>query len=238
MTQAASPSIAAPPDGALNVLDLTKQYPTRAEPLIVLRGINLHLARGDELAIVGPSGSGKSTLLNILGALDRPSSGTVRLGSADPFTLPDRDLARFRSQRIGFVFQDHHLLPQCTALENVLLPKLALEGRALPKDIQSARELLRQVGLENRVDHVPAELSGGERQRVAIARALMNGPALLLCDEPTGNLDSKSSRAVGDLLHAVAAASNAILIVVTHSPALAETFARRLRMNDGSLESE
>ena len=133
--------------------------------------------------------------------------------------------------------QDHHLLPQCTALENVLLPKLALESNA-KAELPRARDLLKQVGLEQRVNHVPAELSGGERQRVAIARALMNGPSLLLCDEPTGNLDSTSSRAVGELLHAVAAATRAILIVVTHSPALAETFKRRVRMNDGRLESE
>jgi lipoprotein-releasing system ATP-binding protein len=223
-----------PPTGQLVVTDLHKEYPTPAQPLVVLRGISLTLGPGDELAIVGPSGSGKSTLLNILGTLDRPSAGTVRLDGVDPFDLSERDLARFRSQRIGFVFQDHHLLPQCTALENVLLPRLALESNAA-SDVPRARQLLEQVGLEARADHVPAELSGGERQRVAIARALMNGPRLLLCDEPTGNLDSVSSRAVGELLHAVAVRTLATLIVVTHSSALAQTFGRRLRMNDGSL---
>jgi lipoprotein-releasing system ATP-binding protein len=222
------------PTGQLVVTDLRKEYPTPAEPLVVLRGISLSLLPGDELAIVGPSGSGKSTLLNILGTLDRPSAGGVHLDSIDPFTLSERELARFRSQRIGFVFQDHHLLPQCTALENVLLPRLALQKNA-SADIPRARELLQQVGLEQRADHVPAELSGGERQRVAIARALMNGPRVLLCDEPTGNLDSISSRAVGELLHAVAARTRAILIVVTHSSELAQTFGRRLRMNDGTL---
>jgi lipoprotein-releasing system ATP-binding protein len=218
----------------LTVTALQKSYPTPAEPLVVLRGIDLCLSPGDSLAIVGPSGSGKSTLLNILGTLDSPTSGTITLDDTNPFTLSPKDLAHFRARKIGFVFQDHHLLPQCSATENVLLAKLA-EGRVSDADAARAAELLQRVGLENRATHLPAELSGGERQRVAIARAVMNRPALLLADEPTGNLDTKSAQAIGELLHEVARETNAILIAVTHSPTLAATFPRRLHMQDGQL---
>ena len=218
----------------LTVESIWKEYPTPTDPLVVLRGVSMSLSHGDTLAVVGPSGSGKSTLLNILGTLDRPSRGTMRLGSIDPFSLSGAELARFRASRIGFVFQDHHLLPQCTAAENVLVPKLAL-SRATDADAARARELLSLVGLADRARHLPSELSGGERQRVAIARALMNGPEVLLCDEPTGNLDQKTSHAVAQLLLHLAAETNAILITVTHSPAIAEMFARRIRMTDGVL---
>jgi lipoprotein-releasing system ATP-binding protein len=225
---------AAAPGSGVRVADVHKSYPTPGEPLVVLRGVSLAIAAGESLAIVGPSGSGKSTLLNILGTLDRPTSGSVTLDGADPFALSPKGLATFRSTRVGFIFQDHHLLPQCTALENVLLPKLAA-GRVGKDDAGRAAALLEQVGLTGRSSHVPSELSGGERQRVAVARALMNRPSLLLCDEPTGNLDSKNSRAVGELLRAVAGQSGAMLVVVTHSEALAEMFDRRLRMADGVL---
>ena len=218
----------------LTVDGIWKEYPTPADPLVVLRGVSLSLSRGDTLAVVGPSGSGKSTLLNILGTLDRPSQGTVRLGAVDPFALAGAELARFRAARVGFVFQDHHLLPQCTAAENVLVPKLAI-GRATGADARRARELLSLVGLADRARHLPSELSGGERQRLAIARALMNGPELLLCDEPTGNLDQKTSHAIAQLLLHLAAETNAILITVTHSLAIAEQFGRQMRMNDGVL---
>ena len=221
-------------DAALVVLDVWKEYATPAEPLVVLRGVSFSPSRGDTLAIVGPSGSGKSTLLNILGTLDRPTRGSVKLGGVDPFSLPPAGLARFRSSRIGFVFQDHHLLPQCTAMENVLVAKLAM-GKVSDADAGRARDLLAMVGLADRARHLPSELSGGERQRVAIARALMNGPQLLLCDEPTGNLDQKTSHAIGQLLLHLAAETNAILIVVTHSSMLAAMFARQLRMVDGML---
>ena len=220
--------------GDLVVEEVWKEYPTPGEPLVVLNGVSFSLSTGDTLAIVGPSGSGKSTLLNILGTLDRATRGSIRLGGADPFALSPAQLARFRATEIGFVFQDHHLLPQCTALENVLIPKLAL-GRVTDSDAGRGAELLRLVGLEDRARHLPAELSGGERQRVAIARALMNGPKLLLCDEPTGNLDTKSSHAIGQLLLHLAAETNAILITVTHSPTIAEMFARQMRMADGVL---
>ena len=231
--QAPSESTASTPRG-LRVTDLHKEYPTPAEPLVVLRGVNLSLSPGESIAVVGPSGSGKSTLLNVLGTLDRPTRGEVRLDAVDPFALSVNDLARFRSERVGFIFQDHHLLPQCTALENVLVARLAL-GKVKREHSERAAELLRLVGLEGRATHVPAELSGGERQRVAIARALMNQPSLLLCDEPTGNLDPKTGSAVGELLRAVTAQTNAMLVVVTHSVALAEALPRRVRMEEGRL---
>jgi lipoprotein-releasing system ATP-binding protein len=216
----------------LIVTDLRKEYPTPTTPLVVLRGVNLRLSPGERLAIVGPSGSGKSTLLNILGTLDAPSGGSVRVGDADPFALDPKALAAFRSRSIGFIFQDHHLLPQCTALENVLLPRLAL-GKTNEEDRRRAVELLGQVGLADRVTHLPAELSGGERQRVAIARALVNRPAVLLCDEPTGNLDSKTADTVADLL--LSLTRETILIGVTHSEHLAGRFGRTMRMRDGEL---
>jgi lipoprotein-releasing system ATP-binding protein len=220
------------PTADLTVSNLHKQYPTPNDPLVVLRGVNLNLSPGQRLAIVGPSGSGKSTLLNIVGTLDTPTSGSVQLAGVDPFSLNAKDLARFRSQSIGFIFQDHHLLPQCTALENVLLPRLAL-GKTTEEDRRRAVELLGQVGLAQRVTHLPAELSGGERQRVAIARALINRPALLLCDEPTGNLDAKTADTIADLL--LSLSRDTILIGVTHSPHLAERFGRSMRMTDGEL---
>src|SRR5215213_5862150 len=175
----------------LEVRNLTKDYPTRGEPLRVLKGIDLDLAAGDALAVMGPSGSGKSTLLYVIGTLDAPTSGTVKPDGVDPFALPERDAARFRNARIGFVFQDHHLLPQCDVLENVLVPTLP-HARASRKELEvDAKKLLDSVGLGHRLTHRPAELSGGERQRVAVARALIQKPALILADEPTGNLDQK-----------------------------------------------
>ena len=228
------PAPATSPRG-LRVTDLYKEYPTPGEPLVVLRGVSLSLSPGESVAVVGPSGSGKSTLLNILGTLDRPTRGEVRLdGIVDPFALSAGDLARFRSERVGFIFQDHHLLPQCTALENVLVARLAA-GKVGKEHAARAAELLRLVGLEGRATHLPAELSGGERQRVAIARALMNKPSLLLCDEPTGNLDPRTSGAVGDLLRSVTDQSGAMLVVVTHSVGLAEALPRRVRMEEGRL---
>lgn len=222
---------------ALQVLDLHKEYPTPAEPLAVLRGVNLGMNPGQSLAIVGVSGSGKSTLLHILGTLDQPTRGMVSLGGVNPFELDPDNLARFRSEKVGFVFQDHHLLPQCTAIENVLLARLAA-GTVRPADVERAAGLLERVGLSARRTHFPSELSGGERQRVAVARALMNRPVLLLCDEPTGNLDSKNSRAVGELLRGLAEEGNTMLIVVTHSVELAAAFERRLRVEDGMLVSQ
>ena len=238
MTQLTSaPPATNSPTATLAVTDLHKEYPTPTDPLVVLRGVSFTVSAGDRVAIIGPSGSGKSTLLNIIGALDSPTSGSVALAGVNPFSLKPKALARFRGEKIGFVFQDHHLLPQCNALENVMIPRLAL-GSVSKSDSDRAAELLKLVGLETRSAHLPAELSGGERQRVAIARALMNSPLLLLCDEPTGNLDAKNGQAVGELLTTLAAKTGAILIVVTHSPALAEMFPKKLGMMDGQLQAE
>ena len=218
----------------LAVRDITKQFPTRAEPLEVLRGCSFELARGESLAILGPSGSGKSTLLQIVGTLDEPTSGQVLLGGDDPFQLSEPRLARFRNERIGFVFQDHHLLPQCSVLENVLLPTLAGSG-ATPDAFDRARMLLDRVGLSARLDHRPAELSGGERQRVAIARALIRRPMLLLADEPTGNLDRSTAATIGDLLLELQQLEQTMLVIVTHSLELAARFQRRVELDAGRL---
>ncbi len=214
--------------------DIHKEYPTPGEPLVVLTGVSVSLSPGDSLAVLGPSGSGKSTLLNILGTLDVPTRGSVLLAGEDPFAMSEGDLARFRSRKVGFVFQDHLLLPQCTALENVLVAALPL-GKAGREQAERGRALLKRVGLEDRMDHLPSELSGGQRQRVAIARALMNRPALVLCDEPTGNLDARTGHAVGELLASVAGEDGAMLVVATHSTALAGMFARRVRLEEGRL---
>ena len=212
----------------LEVIKLSKDYPTPRGPLAVLSGISFQLPRGDAVAITGPSGSGKSTLLHIIGALDTPSSGSVTLDSANPFELDERALAAFRNQKIGFVFQDHCLLPQCSVLENVLTPTLVAHSK--DDSTERARALLDQVGLSERLDHRPAELSGGEKQRVALARALINEPVLLLCDEPTGNLDSKSAETVASMLLELHARQKTILIVVTHSAELAAKFPVRYEM--------
>jgi lipoprotein-releasing system ATP-binding protein len=220
----------------LDVRDLSKDYPTRSGPLPVLRRVTLTLQRGDALAVMGPSGSGKSTLLHILGTLDRPTAGKVTLEGNDPFALSEPELAAFRNRRIGFVFQDHHLLPQCSVLENVLVPTLVSKDTK-PADTEAyARQLLDRVGLGGRLDHRPAELSGGERQRVAVARALVLKPVLLLADEPTGNLDRTNAQAVGELLLELHRQENTVLVVVTHSGDLARLFSRRMEMNDGTLQ--
>lgn len=183
---------------------------------------------------MGPSGSGKSTLLSILGALEPPTSGTVRLNGQDPYSLSEVDLAAFRNRQIGFVFQDHCLLPQCTVLENVLLPTLVATEKA-PFDSE-AKQLLDAVGLGHRIDHLPGQLSGGEKQRVAIARALIRKPELLLCDEPTGNLDRTNAEAVAGLLFDLQCKQNTILVLVTHSEKLGDRVAQRFQLNDGRLE--
>jgi len=221
---------------SLEVQHLCKDYPTRSGSLPVLRDLNLKLERGESLAVMAPSGSGKSTLLHILGTLDSPSSGSVRLNDKDPFALSERELADFRNRAIGFVFQDHHLLPQCSVLENVLIPTLV--GNHKTSDVEAwARKLLERVGLSGRLEHRPAELSGGEKQRVALARALIHRPSLLLADEPTGNLDRRSAQSVGQLLLELHRQEQTILMVVTHSQELAKDFPQRFEMIDGRLES-
>ena len=217
----------------LDVRNVSKVYATPRGDLPILDGVSLTLERGQAAAIMGPSGSGKSTLLYILGALDRPSSGTVTLDGTDPHTLGEREQAAFRNQHIGFVFQDHSLLPQCSVLENVLTPTLVAPGSAAGEE--RARQILEQVGLKDRLDHRPGELSGGEKQRAAIARALIRNPTLVLCDEPTGNLDVSIAESVADLLLDLHHLHKTILVVVTHSPVLAQRFPLRYRMADRRL---
>ena len=217
----------------LKVTDLSKEYPTPRGALRVLSGVSFEMAPGDAAAIMGPSGSGKSSLLYILGGLEPPSSGTITLEGRNPFQLNPADLAAFRNKQIGFVFQDHCLLPQCTVLENVLIPTLVAPRS--DADDKRARQLIEQVGLADRIEHRPAELSGGERQRVAIARALVREPRLLLCDEPTGNLDRAAADNVASVLLDLHRLKQTILIVVTHSAALAEKLPARFDLLDSQL---
>lgn len=220
----------------LEVTHLTKEYPTPRGPLPILSDINLSFNRGDAVAIMGPSGSGKSTLLYLLGALEAPTSGAVRLDGQNPFDLDEAKLAAFRNQKVGFVFQDHCLLPQCSVLENVLTPTLVANGDR--NYVERARQLLAAVGLSERLEHRPAELSGGEKQRVAIARALIREPLLLLCDEPTGNLDRQSAEAVASLLLDLHRQQQTILLVVTHSADLAAKFPLRFELLDHQLKPQ
>jgi lipoprotein-releasing system ATP-binding protein len=219
----------------LEASHLSKSYTTAAGDLTVLRDVSFRLSPGDSACVMGPSGSGKSTLLYILGGLEPPSSGTVAVNGVNPYSLKPDALAAFRNHDIGFVLQDHCLLPQCTVLENVLVPTLVGKPDAGAAD--RARALLGEVGLGERLHHRPAELSGGEKQRGAIARALIRNPQLLLCDEPTGNLDADTAASVADLLVAVHARQQAILIVVTHSDALGARFQRRWSMQRGVLST-
>lgn len=219
----------------LEVDRVSKSYPAAGGPLPVLAEVSLSLAPGGRLAIMGPSGSGKSTLLAILGGLEPPSSGTVRLDGVDPHALDAAGRAAFRNQRVGFVFQDHHLLAGCTALDNVLLPALAT-GPAGPDLAVRAARLLDRVGLVGRGGHLPAELSGGERQRVAVARALLLSPRLVLADEPTGQLDARTAAAVADLLVELVAEAGGMLVVVTHAEPLAARVGAVRRLVDGRLE--
>jgi lipoprotein-releasing system ATP-binding protein len=213
-----------------------KEFPTRAEPLVVLSDVSLTLGDGENVAILGPSGSGKSTLLNIVGTLEPPTSGRVVLNGEEPAGLGDVQLAAFRNQRIGFVFQEHHLLPQCSVLENVLVPTVAA-GPTRPEAVERARMLLARVGLADRLEHRPAELSGGQRQRAALARALIQKPTLLLADEPTGNLDRLAADGVAELLLELQQQEQMMLLVATHSMRLAERMSRRMELVDGRLEA-
>lgn len=216
----------------LEVTNLSKQYPTPRGALTVLSNVDVSLAPGDAAAITGPSGTGKSTLLYILGGLETPSAGTVTLGGKNLFEMNPTELAAFRSSEIGFVFQDHCLLPQCSVLENVLLPTLVAPADDYPT---RAKSLIAQTGLLDRIDHRPAQLSGGEKQRVAIARALIRNPGLVVCDEPTGNLDETTADAVASLLLDLHHKENNILIVVTHSKRLADRFPVRFELSNTHL---
>jgi lipoprotein-releasing system ATP-binding protein len=216
----------------IKVRDVSKGFGTETRRVEVLRDLSFDLTAGQALAITGPSGSGKSTLLHLIGTLEPPDSGTIEIDGRRPHELPERELARFRNKSVGFVFQDHHLLPQYSVQENVLLPTLAFE-RTAERQQERALELLDRVELSHRLTHRPAELSGGERQRVAVARALINAPGLLLCDEPTGSLDPKTALSVTDLLLELHREQGVTLIVVTHSRELAERIERSMELREG-----
>ena len=218
----------------IRVADLYKSYYDGATELPVLKGVDLEVKKAEIVAIVGASGVGKSTLLHLLGGLDRPTEGTIFYEGEDIFALNDQELDRFRNEEIGFVFQFHHLLPEFTALENVAMPGLiARQESDVAQD--RAKELLEYVGLGERLEHRPSELSGGERQRVAIARALVNQPKVVLADEPTGNLDQKTSEAVHDLLWTLNDQFNQTFIIVTHNPTLAQRADRLIQLVDGQV---
>ena len=221
----------------LELIKVAKNYesPGRTEELCVLKDITLKVEKGRSVVIVGPSGSGKSTLLNIIGALDRPSAGKVLFDRKDLATLDEIELARIRNQQIGFVFQLHHLLPQCTVLENVLVPTLAEKGVYKKEVRERAVNLLERVGLKDWMPYRPGELSGGQRQRVAVVRALINRPKLLLADEPTGSLDEASSQNIADLLVELNRSEDVAMIVVTHSVKLAERIGHVMELSDGML---
>lgn len=219
-------------DQDLIVSQVSKSYETAHDQLSVLKELSFSMDRGESLAVTGPSGIGKSTLLHILGTLDRPTSGSVKLLGEDPFSLDDAGQARFRRKHIGFIFQDHHLMPQLSVLENTLLPALA-EGRSTAEHISRATNLLDAVGLSDRISHLPSELSGGERERVAVARSMLLRPTLILADEPTGNLDPENARKIGQLLLDLQRQENTLLVVVTHSAELASQMGRQLSLTKG-----
>ena len=214
---------------SLTVSDVSKDF----GDVQVLRAVSFRVSGGTSIAITGPSGSGKSTLLHIIGTLERPSAGEVEINSTDPFSLTEPELARYRNNVIGFVFQDHHLLPQYSVLENVLVPTLVSKEQG--DATERAHALLQAVGLTHRVSHRPGELSGGERQRVAIARALINKPAVILCDEPTGNLDGATAERVENLLFELHGSAQNILIGVTHNMGFASRFQEHLQLAEGAL---
>jgi len=212
--------------------NIIKEFETPSEPLRILDGVSVELNRGENLAIVGPSGSGKSTFLHIAGTLDQATSGRMALLGTELNQIPENQLPPFRNQHVGFIFQEHHLLPQLSALENVLIPVLAT-GSTDSQSVERAKRLLEAVGLTDRASHRPAELSGGERQRVAVARALIRNPVMLLADEPTGNLDPANAERIGQLLLELQQQEHTILICVTHSSALAAMFQRSVCLESG-----
>ena len=217
--------------------NLVKNYPMGKDDVVhVLHGIDLEINEGEIIAVVGPSGVGKSTLLHILGALDRPTSGSVKIDNMDIFSYDDVKLAQIRNQTVGFVFQSHHLLPEFSALENVMMPGLIRRQDANILK-QKSYDLLKEVGLEHRVQHRPAELSGGEQQRVAVARALFNNPRMVLADEPTGNLDTKTADALHNLLWKISRDHRQTLVIVTHNQELAKKADRVIELNNGRITS-
>ncbi len=226
------------PSSILTVQNVTKAFQIgrdRSSKLVVLRGVSLDVAKGEMIAIVGASGAGKSTLLHIIGTLDRPTSGEVSFEGNDLFSMGDDQLAHLRNDRIGFVFQFHHLLPEFTALENVAMPAL-IQGKPLSDVRERAIALLKEVGLEDRAEQKPPKMSGGEAQRVAVARALMNEPGIVLADEPTGNLDSANAEILHNLIWEYNKRTGQTFIIVTHNESLAKRADRVLRIADGILQ--
>ena len=222
----------------IKLVDVVKSYVSDGgEAIEVLKGISLDVKEGEALALTGPSGSGKSTLLNLIGALDRPCKGSVEIAGKSPLELSDDELADLRRDCIGFVFQQHHLLPQCTLLENVLLPVLASSPKVDKATEERAMKLLERVGLADRVNHFPSQLSGGESQRAAVVRALINQPKLLLADEPTGSLDHKNALALTELLLELHQEEGMTLVMVTHSLELANKLQRQIAISEGKLRN-
>jgi lipoprotein-releasing system ATP-binding protein len=219
-------------DIILKGVDIHRSFPTGAGMLHVLKGVDIGVKKGEIVAVVGASGVGKSTLLHVLGALDRPTQGRVSLDSTDVFSLNDRDLAHFRNKTIGFVFQFHHLLPEFSALENVMMPKL-IAGEPEVSIRRKARELLSEVGLSDRADHKPPELSGGEQQRVAVARALINDPQVVIADEPSGNLDKATGEELHNLMGALNRKKGQTFILATHNQLLAHRADRIITLAEG-----
>lgn len=220
----------------LIVNDLHKIYRNGQKEVMAVDGITIEIKKGRSVAIVGPSGAGKSTLLHMIGGLDKPTSGNILLGETDIYKLSDRDRAAIRNKKIGFVFQFYHLLPEFTALENVMMPALmnSDDARCTMHEVRKrAADVLMSVGLEHRIDHLPSRLSGGESQRVAVARALINEPEILLCDEPTGNLDSKTSESIYELLFGIKSKINTVLVIVSHDEQLSSMVDETIRLKDG-----
>lgn len=230
---------AAPPNGTtkpvIALRHVSKTYAGGRGDVLAVDDVDLEIGARQFVSVLGPSGCGKSTLLYCIGTLEAPTSGSITLDGKDPFALSEVDLASFRSENIGFIFQDHHLLPQLTVLENVLVPTLAA-GKSTPQQIERAKMLIERVGLSQRIEHRSAELSGGERQRVAVARSLIHQPKLLLADEPTGNLDKTNAESVGNLLLELQKEERSILLVVTHSQELATIFQQQYQLDDGKLQ--
>ncbi|HEX9916312.1 MAG TPA: ABC transporter ATP-binding protein [candidate division Zixibacteria bacterium] len=219
-------------DTILECINLYKSFQTGAGRLDVLKGVDLEVKQGEILAVIGASGVGKSTLLHILGALDKPTRGEVRYGGKSIFSFKDKELARFRNRKIGFVFQFHHLLPEFSALENVMMPRL-IAGEEKENIIDKALKLLSRVGIEDRATHRPAELSGGEQQRVAVARALISDPELVIADEPSGNLDQKNAQGLHNLLKELNQNQGYTFVIATHNQSLAQTAERIITLKDG-----
>ena len=221
----------------LQTINLTKVFNSSVVKVVALKDVNLSISKGEFVSIVGPSGSGKSTLLNLLGALDRPTKGQVLIDGIDVFSLNDSDVARIRNKKIGFIFQSYNLINRTTVLNNVAIPAI-ITGMPKENRTNRARKILKLLGIEDRADFKPSSLSGGQQQRVAIARSLMNNPSIILADEPTGNLDTKTGQEVFDLLKDLSHRYKRTILLVTHNPELSEATDRSIYIRDGTIEKE